>query len=90
MNTKDAPEIIVDNDYDGYFYRLVSDLVDKKAESGQPFKSKTIHVNAMPYLPFAVQYERKGDNLHLLFYSALHAGFGHLSEEDRIGLMGIF
>lgn len=73
------PEIITVSDYDGYFTDLVKEWCYKKIT---PFKSQVIRITAGPYRGNAVTCQRKGDDLHIDFYSALRNGFGGLSQDD--------
>ncbi len=69
-----GPAIVVHRDFDGFFERVVRRLL---AEHGH-CRYDVVHVDATPYLPDAVQYEVRGREIHLTFYSALRRGFGAL------------
>lgn len=73
------PEVVVVNDFDGYFARLVDGLIERHEGD---FKHKTIRITAGPWRPYAVDYHSDGETITLDFYSALRAGFGSLSDED--------
>lgn len=78
----DAPEIVVVKDYDGYFEGLVRNWVRIKVEAKRTFRHKKITISSGPYRQDAVSYRITDGVLNLDFYSALRAGFGHLSDED--------
>lgn len=73
------PEVVVESDYDGYFAGIVQHLLE--IHRG-PFVHRKIVVTAGPYRDSAITYHSDGEVIHLDFYSALRAGFGHLSGED--------
>lgn len=73
------PELVVLNDYDGYFQNLVKSWLDRRTT---PFQNKKIFISAGPYRASAVTVIPKKDGLHLDFYSAIRTGFGSLPEED--------
>lgn len=77
-----SPELRVHSDYDQYFERLVDSWIQAKRQANQSFNHTAIVVTAGPYRSAAVSYEKKGDVLHLDFYSALRTGFGSLSASD--------
>jgi len=87
-----GPQVVVAQDYDGYFERFVRELIDKKQQEGGTFKSLKIIVNAGPYRESAVRYAwRESEKTLILdFYSALRAGFGSLSETDIQGIKDLF
>lgn len=77
------PEVVVEEDYDGYFESFVKGLIARKAERRtQEFKHFKIVITAGPWRPYAVMWEEKDDGLYLDFYSALRRGFGSLSSEE--------
>lgn len=84
--TPTAPEVVVGQDYDGYFERLVRGWIERKLQSGAPFKHARVNVTAGPYRPYAVTFEQDEEQISLDFYSALRTGFGSLSlsEIDQI------
>ena len=63
------PELEVLNDYDGFFGKYVSALVEQKANSDVPFQSNKIVVSSGPWRPYDVFTELKGHCLHVDFYS---------------------
>lgn len=75
----ETPTIVVEQDFDGYFERLVRGWVKRKAG---PFKHTEIHITSGPYRPDAVSTFSSGDTLTIDFYSALRTGFGYLSGDD--------
>lgn len=87
MNGAVTPVVLVGQDYEGYFEALVKHWVERKVQSGVPFKNRKIYVTAGPYRPAAVAYEVVGDTLKLDFYAALRRGFGALSEQDVVELI---
>jgi|SRR3972149_10856452 len=84
------PNIVVKNDYDGYFESLVRSWVNEKARRGLSFKHHQIEITAGPYRSSAVSYRSSKGIIELDFYSALRVGFGGLSKsdvEDMINLL---
>jgi len=76
-------QVVVHQDYDGYFESRVRGLLAEKANP----KHSVVHVNALPWLPDGCQYESKDGVLHLTFYAALRAGFGNLDWNDVKGIL---
>lgn len=77
-----TPEIVVESDYDGYFAKVVDQLVATHARYDGAFNHSRIVVTAGPYRPYAVQFEKDGDTIRLDFYAAIRNGFGQLSGSD--------
>lgn len=80
----ERPTVVVEKDYDGYFEHQINLWIDRKVESGKPFKHKEIGISAGPYRAAAVSYVSNVETgrIHFDFYSALRKGFGLLSEKD--------
>jgi len=74
-------EIIVVNDYDGYFESFVRTLLRTKKT---PVKHKRIQITAGPWRSYMVQFTEleDGETLGLDFYSAFRTGFGSISQAD--------
>ena len=69
LATEPRPEVEVRNDFDGYFGRYVSSLVEQKVNLGQAFRVKKIVIDAGPWRSYDVRFERKADTLFLDFHS---------------------
>lgn len=75
----EQPELVIEEDYDGYFEGLVKGMIENK--NGK-FKHKKIVVTSGPYRPYTMGYESKDDTINIDFYSAIRNGFGSLSNDD--------
>jgi hypothetical protein len=83
----DEPTIRVIKDYDGWFEGFVRSLIKQKKEREEKFNHSVVEIEAIPFYPHACSFEKKeGGVLYLAFYSALRAGFGSLSQEDKENL----
>ena len=79
------PKVIVKNDWDGYFQRLVEQWIDKATNP----KHETVTITGQLFQKDAVDYYSNGTNLTLSFYPALRVGFGHLTEEEINDLISL-
>lgn len=79
------PEIVIKNDYDGYFEGLVRSMVKEKVASGKPFNHTKIVVTAGPWRQSALSYasDEETKTITLDWYAALRRGFGEFSDQDR-------
>jgi hypothetical protein len=82
--TVDRPEIVVGNDYEGFFFRLVTKWVDELAKRGLKARHQKITITAGAWRASAVSLESdaKG-SLTVDFYAAIRAGFGSLTGEEQ-------
>lgn len=71
--TPPTTQVVVVNDYDGYFEGKVRDALSRIV---CPYA--VVRVSATPYLADALQFEPRGDEISLKFYSGLRRGFGRL------------
>lgn len=76
------PEIIIENDYDGFFEKWTIRLAEELEKRGNR-KIVRISVDAGPYRNSGVSYVLKHIQdatfgLHLDFYSAVRSGFGSI------------
>lgn len=79
----ESPEIVVEQDYDDYFLRLVQNWIGEQRKRGLKSRHQKIVVEACPYNSTAVSARSDGETtLHLEFYAALRTGFGRLTERD--------
>jgi hypothetical protein len=70
--------VVVVKDFDGFFEKRVRDILSMLDEDERS-AYRVIRIKATPYLPDAVQYEIRDDELTLTFYSGLRNGFGTLN-----------
>ena len=63
------PELIIANDYDGYFEELVRSLIGSKHEQGMSFNHRKIVVTAGPFRMYDWNPTEKEDMLEIDFYS---------------------
>ena len=78
------PTVEVENDYDHFFENYVLFLIDEKTKSGSQFKSRKVVIDAGPYRPYIVRWERSGDTLCLDFYSPCRFAQGPDAYNDDI------
>lgn len=83
------PTIVVLNDFDNYFQRLVEEWCKRKLASKLSFKHHTIQIDSGPYRMDAVTTESKAGVLTLDFYSALRTGFGRLPKSDILKIIDL-
>jgi len=79
MTNNNLPQLIIKNDFDGYFESLVKSWIERKKTD---FKHSKIVVTDEPWRPYTVSYEIHEDTINLDFYSALRRGFGELSSKE--------
>ena len=78
------PELEVLNDYDGFFGKYVSALVEQKAKSAVPFESNKIVVGSGPWRSYDVFFELKENCLHVDFYSLCRLQGGPDTGEEAL------
>lgn len=77
-------EVEVRSDFDGYFERLVRDLIAQKRD----YYVRKVIITSGPWRSYGVKFEKlDGDVLHLDFYSALRNGFGQLDPNDLLSVL---
>ncbi len=77
-----ATQVVVVSDYDGYFEGKVRDALQKIV---CPYR--VVRVSATPYLADAVQFDPRGDEISLKFYSGLRHGYGELDWSIVLGVL---
>lgn len=85
----EVPTVVVLNDYDGYFERLVRNLVATKQT---PFRHKEIRIDSGPYRSVGCAVRQPTDHPDVViidFYSATRNGFGGLSSDDLKGIQNL-
>ena len=78
-----APGIVIESDFDGYFERIVKNLVNEVLADNKRFKHLNIVVAAGPWRPYDVRWDSEGDVLKIDFYSACRWKQMDLAEELR-------
>lgn len=82
QTTTQKIEVVVESDYDNYFFNKVNGWVETKIQSGEEFKHYRIVITAGPYRAYAVGTKSADGVLQFDFYSALRSGFGSISDEE--------
>lgn len=72
-------------DFDGYFERFTKELMTKV---GNP-RIKAVEINAGPYRPYSVdcKFDKDTGTLKFDYYSAIRAGFGMITSQERESLI---
>lgn len=80
--TTGSIQVVVLSDFDGFFEGKVRDAL---AKISCPYR--IIRISATPYLADAVQYDPRGDELNLKFYSGLRRGYGRIDWSDILRIL---
>lgn len=77
-----AIEIIIQNDYEGYFQRWAERLKEE-LEARSSNIIQTIYVDSGPYRNCGLSYEVRESKLYLDFYSAVRMVFGSIGISQK-------